>query len=352
MFKQKQSKKLDPRVKYQRPQFKQQLARARSHRRPSGMGFFGRLLLALRGVRWRAVLIGLAIAAAAFYVCFVSNPLFTRTVVVNGVSDAVRSEIEQQAQQYLSGRYLALPRRNLLFLSRKDLADYIAVVNPHVWQVTRVEKQWPSTIVLSVLAREPVFAWSHESEHAVIGNDGTVLPEGEAQGRVLLTVTGLLPGRAVVGEKYVSGSVLSTLMVLKNSFASVTNMPELSRVEFVPLIAKEQAPLASPSPVAPTGIGVVPTPTQLPPVPTPLNVAPQELRAHVPAHPPRGTPSFVVLFSVSADTVDALQKLKILLAEQPASRLARLAYVDMRLPSRAFICLQNTPCATSPVGAQ
>jgi hypothetical protein len=55
--------------------------------------------------------------------------------------------------------------------------------------------------------------------------------------------------------------------------------------------------------------------------------------------------TYKVIFDTTADPVQTMDKLRLLLAQTEASRYNRLYYIDLRIPDKAFICLENTACA-------
>ena len=336
--------KLDPRVKYEQPQFKKQLQNARAYKRvpaSSGNSVFLRILKIARRVPWKLAL-GVVIATVlAVYICFVPNFLFITTITVQGGTDKVAADVEQQATRFLHTSHFGIPRRNMLFVPSQELATFLAAANTHVWRVDEVKKQWPNKLSIRITSRVPVYKFNISGQEIVVANDGSVLPKEEAPyNSQLLLVSAQTGSFAEVGGKQFSGELLATLSSVKNNFTALVNLPSPTKIELVPvMVAAPSASILPTNSLPPQGI----TPThRLEQVA--LNVPPEEVRVFVPPYANSNTPAFTVLLPVSEDTNEVLIKLHALLASQTAERMKNLEYVDMRFSSRAFICLKGTPC--------
>lgn len=350
MFKKQNQRKLDPRVKYQQRQFKGKLAKARTYQRPAT----GSLAAALRKFNWK-LLVGIVIALGiAWYISFVPNFLFIRTVLVQGGRSEVNAEVRVQVERYLEDEYFVFPKKNLLFTSKRDIASYLVTANAHIWRIEKVNKKWPHGLEIVIVSRDPAFLWARNGEQILIANDGSVLPANEPKDvSSLLSVSGQFPVGAAVGSAVFEGGLLNSLAILKSDFSRITGLQKVLNVELVPVLA-ETFP-SSPAAQQPGGATPAPghdaaatttVPVQaLPRTPTVLDVPPRELRVRVAADSAKAMPQFDVLLDVDDTNVPTLTRLKELLAGQSADRLNHLAYVDMRFDSRVYICLTSAPCA-------
>ncbi len=345
MFKKQKPRQLDPRVKYQQRQFKGKLARARDYQRPAT----GSLAALLRKFNWRLFFGVAAIFAVAWYISFVPNFLFVRTIVVEGGRESVNAEVRGQVLRYIEGKYLVFPKKNLLFTSKRDLTSYVTTANAHVWKVDIIQKKWPHTLHIRIVPRESAFAWTSGEQQVFVANDGSVIPASEA-GDIsrLLPVFGKLPVRTDVGASVFTDNLLASLTILRNDFSHITALPTITRVDLVPVLA-ESFPITQPSSSGGAGQDVAATTTATPPpptnIPTVLDVPPRELKVRVAAGNARSMPEFSVLLDIDDTNIATLTRLKQLLDGQSADRLKQLAYVDMRFDSRVYICLITAPCA-------
>lgn len=359
MFKKQNQRKLDPRVKYQQRQFKGKLAKARGYQRPAT----GSLAATLRKFNWKLAL-GVVIALGiAWYISFIPNFLFIRTVAVQGARGEVVAEVRVQVERYLENKYFVFPKKNLLFTSRRDLTSYLATANAHIWKVEKISKKWPHGLEITITPREPAFLWMRNGEQVLVANDGSVLPPNELKDTTsLLPLSGQFPVNTAVGSTVFEGKLLSSLTMLRDDFPKLTGLQKILSVELVPVLAESFAinPTAQQisNTAALSGAGkdaaaTTTVPVQpLPRTSTVLDVPPRELKLRVAADASKAMPEFSILVDVDDATSDTLTRLKELLAGQSADRLSHLAYVDMRFDSRVYICLTTAPCAQSTtVGA-
>lgn len=348
MFKKHKPRQLDPRVKYQQREFKGKLAKARGYQRPAG----GSVAALLRKLNWKLLLGTVFLLGLAWYISFVPNFLFVRSVVVSGGSDVVSAEVRAQVLHYIEGKNFVFPKENLLFVSKRDVTSYLTTANVHVWKVTEVQKKWPHDLVVTIVPREPAFVWNANGQQIILANDGSVLPLGEVKDiSALLPISGQLSASTAVGSPVLTDKLLSSLTVLKNDFSTTTGLPKLSGVELVPVLAESFGvvpPAAQVGQTAPAPVGqdlAATSATEPPKAPRVLDVPPRELRARVTADTARGMGEFALLLDVDDTNASTLNRLKELLAGQSVDRLAHLAYVDMRFDSRVYICLTTAPCA-------
>ena len=343
MLKKQKPRQLDPRVKYQQRQFKGKLAKARGYQRPV-TGSFAALF---RKFNWRLFFAIAVILVAAWYISFVPNFLFIRTVAVEGGRESVKAEVRAQVLRYVEGKYLVFPKKNLLFTSKRDLTSYITTANAHVWKVNEIQKKWPHDLRIHIIAREPAFAWTTGEQQVFVANDGSVIPTSEVgEVSVLLPIFGQLPVRIDVGASVFTDSLLASLTTLRSDFSRITTLPAITRVELVPVLAES---FAAPQAVQVAGQDATATtttqPSVIPITPTVLDVPPRELKVRVAADGAKAMPEFDVLLDVDDTNIATLTRLKELLSGQSADRLSQLAYVDMRFDSRVYICLTSAPCA-------
>lgn len=349
MFTKQKPRQLDPRVKYQQRQFKGKLAKARTYQRPAT----GSFAAALRKFNWKLVA-GVVIALGiAWYISFVPNFLFVRSVVVEGSNNMVSAEVRTQVLHYIEGKYFVFPKKNLLFTSKRDLTSYLTTANAHVWKVTQVRKKWPHDLIITIVPREPAFLWQSNSQQIIVANDGSVLPASESGDvAVLLPVFGQLTVTTNAGASVFEDGLLHSLTVIKNDFSRIAVLPRVVRVDLVPVLAEGFATNLNlslqgqpGSAAAQDAAATATVPPAAPKTPAVLDVPPRELKVRVAADAAKAMPEFTVLLDVDDTNTTTLTRLKELLAGQPTDRLSHLAYVDMRFDSRVYICLTSAPCA-------
>lgn len=336
-------KRLPSKVKYQSSQFRTKLARARTYQRnPAGWSKYARLF---RSRQWSVrvgvcVLMGVALFIFAMYLIFYPNWLHIRTVRIVGVRTALEQELRGQVERYLEQRTYFVPHKNILFLNESDLRSYILTVNPGVWRVEEIKKQWPHSLTVHVVPRDPTFRVTTQEAEWLISNDGLTLPATQQHANTLLVAANGLPAPEL-GKPYLNGNLLATLTAVKKSFAALTGLPQPTQVVLRPVVLDAPAPVVNGAPVATDST----TPAIALSTPIVSNLMPEEVEVVVP--PSESAAGFRVLLQTARTFDEVFRQLQVLISKQEPERLQRLAYIDMRFAGKAFICLQNTPCAKS-----
>lgn len=338
--------KLSSKVKYQSSRFKSKLARARTYQRhPGGWSKFMRQIRSWRWSfrGWLLALLGIVSVCFAVYVVFFPNWFFVRSVTVVGARVALEQELQGQISRYLTQRRFFVPHKNLLFLSTGDLRAYVLAVNPDVWRIEEVRKRWPHSLVVRVVPRDPAFTVTTGEGVWLVSNDGLTLPStSEPINTLPITAVGLRTPE--LGKSYFSGNLLTTLMVVKKDFAALTGLPNPTQVVLKPVILNTyaQGEPGVPNTTPPATQSVATTESQLP-KPVVSDLMPEEVLVQVPGS--GQTSAFGVLVQVTGNLDEVFRQLQVLISKQSPERLQHLSYIDMRFPGKAFICLQNTPCA-------
>lgn len=344
MFKNK--KKLSSKVKYQSSRFKNKLARARTYQRhPGGWSKFVRQLRSLRWSfrGWLLVVFACVFVCSALYVVFYPNWFFVRGVAVVGARVALEQELQGQISRYLTQRRFFIPHKNLLFLSTEDLRAYVLAVNPDVWRIEEVRKRWPHSLIVRVVPRDPAFTVTTGEGVWLVSNDGLTLP-GTSEPVNTLPITAVGLKNPELGKSYFSGNLLTTLMAVKKDFAALTGLPNPTQAVLKPVILDTyvQGALGASNTTSPAtqSVGAIESQSSKPVV---SDLMPEEVLVQVPGS--GQVSAFGVLLQVAGNFDEVFRQLQVLISKQSPDRLQHLSYIDMRFPGKAFICLQNTPCA-------
>jgi hypothetical protein len=285
---------------------------------------------------------GVALFIFAMYLIFYPNWLHIRTVRIVGVRTALEQELRGQVERYLEQRTYFVPHKNILFLNESDLRSYILTVNPGVWRVDEVKKEWPHGLAVRVVPRDPTFTVVTQDGAWLISNDGLTLPEAQQNTNTLLVSAHGLKSPEL-GKVYLSGNLLAMLAAVKKNFAALTGLPQPIQVVLRPVVLDAQvAPVTHMVPVATDSITSTPIASSTPVV---SELMPEEAEVVVPAS--ESAVAFRVLLHAASTFDEVFRQLQVLIAKQGPERLQRLAYIDMRFAGKAFICLENTPCARS-----
>lgn len=337
-------KKLPSKVKYQSSHFKTKLARARTYQRnPGGWSKFLRLIRSLRwSFRiWMCVLGLVVVFVFGLYLTFYPNWFFVKNIKVVGARIGLEQELHGQVDRYLDQRRFLIPHRNLLFLSRADVQSYILAVNPGVWRVDEVTKEFPHTLLVRVAPRDPAFSVVTHEGTWLISNDGLTLPSTmQAVNTLLVSAQGLKSPE--LGKSYFTGNLLATLAAIKKDFAALTGLPAPSAVVLKPVVFDTHM-LNTPNVVPPATVAVSGTGQAELSTPVVSDLMPEEVSVLVPAG--GQVSAFTVLLQTGNNFDDVFHQIQVLISKQSSDRLQHLSYIDMRFAGKAFICLQNTPCA-------
>lgn len=269
-------------------------------------------------------------------VLYVPQLFFIETITVTGMPPAWTSEVRMQTERFLQERrYWVIPGQHLAFVDTGGLASYLATVNSRVLAVTRVVRHWPHRLEVQVAPRVPAYVWTDATGlRVVLSNDGRVWPSGEQGSDGLLDITGVESSVHQVGDPVLTGDVLQALETIRRELVARTGVPGIRMVHLVPLVA------VRPTPATVVGGVVAPVEEVLR---TPAVT--HELRVDIAADPVRHTSEFSVLLDIGTDLTKVMDTLRQLLDAQSDARRADLYYIDVRFPSRAYICLRSAVCA-------
>ncbi len=337
-------KKLPSKVKYQSTQFKTKLARARTYQRnPGSWSKFIRTVQSWRWSfrTWLFAIVAVIVFCFGLYISFYPNWFFVRDIKVVGARIGLEQELRGQVDRYLAQRAFVLPHRNLLFLSRTDLQSYILAVNPGVWRVDEVKKEWPHSLVVRVAPRDPVFTVITHEGTWLVSNDGLTLPSTmQSVNTLLVSAQGLKAPE--LGKNYFTGNLLATLAAVKKDFVGLTGLSAPTQVVLKPVVLDTRI-LNVPNSL-PAATSALNTGLQVDPLaPVVSSLMPEEVLVVVPAG--AQTSAFSILLQTAESFDDVFRQIQILISKQTPDRLQHLSYIDMRFAGKAFICLQNTPCA-------
>ncbi|MGD8215084.1 cell division protein FtsQ/DivIB [Aestuariimicrobium sp. Y1814] len=154
--------------------------------------------------RWRraavVALVGLVVAALVWLVGF-SSVLAVKQVEVDGLRLLAAAEVESRAQVPM-GRPMAR-------VNTDHIVDRVATL-PAVESV-RVERRWPSTIVISITERTPVIALHIEGSYKWADATGNVFHQTEALPDGLVVVEAPEDQRILADLATVAGSLTDEL---------------------------------------------------------------------------------------------------------------------------------------------
>ncbi len=329
-----EQKRLDPRVRFQRAGFTKKLQVARSYKRVARVRSENRVEAGLQKVGLASLIMQLLLAAAliaAAYVLYVPNPLFVKEIKVEGLNNDNRLLAQQAVDEYQHSRPWYVPAANYLFFDPQKMAEAIAAKVPAVSKVIASEKTFRTKSARIVLIEKyERYAVFRPQDELILYNDGTVkkiLPKmGEdlPQSGALVTVSVNHEAPVNVTDQYLDPALLSLVEDTANQFPQATGQ----NYAYFEAKLPEGDPQTTQKFTESWKDGT-------------LAAVLVKTTAAGKASPPR----FRVILEPSINISDTSAKLKLLLDQTPPDRYRGLVYVDMRLPTRAYLCLINTPCS-------
>ncbi len=370
MFFKNKKPKIDPKIRFQNRQFNQKLLQARTFKRtarPIPEGSFNRFLNQIGlGTIWRKLLT-IIIVGGAVYLIYIPNFLTWQTLVVEGMSDANRIATEAVINDSLQSTPFYNPQQNLLFLSKKRITEAAMNVSA-VNKVDRIDRDFKNkTVTVYIHSKYERFLVRSADQIFDVYNDGSTKgPAGIGRDHWQSTVN---PGMIKIDVnakianannqefltantvqyitqifetlKAVTGSTLQSVKIVLPEFKQPLP-PEQSEPERQDENA-EQESTAETKEVSEAAIET-PSPQPLNSVDTtlPINADEIELIFEKGNSPGR---TFRVIVDIHENSRDVVNRLNLLLSQTTPERYNGLTYIDLRIPTRAFVCLAGSLCS-------
>lgn len=393
MFFNKKKPKIDSKIKFQNRQFNQKLQAARTFKRtakPISESEFDRFLERVGlGSRWTQALV-LLIILGAVYIVYSPNFLSVQSIKVEGLPDEEKALVESAIQDSLNSRPFYDPQHNLLFLSKKRV-NLAALSIAGIDSVEKITKNFKSKILyVTVKPKHERFLVRTSEKIFDVYNDGTL--KGEAGLNRDAWQSTQNPGMAKVEltakvteqntRQFFTTETVKYLIQLQESLKGITGsslayfsvrIPQLKEQQDLidkarQLEEEAKAPLterlkdkaaqdppseipANPTTTASPQAEVVQSETaqnnseisKLPAIEInlPVNTAEIDIVFQKGNSYNR---TFKVIVDAKEDPEQLVQRLNLLLSQTTPDRYSQLSYIDLRIQSRAFVCLLNTVC--------
>lgn len=360
----KKKPKLDSKVRFQHKQFTTKLDSARSYKRTARAVPESRAERALNTVgitsRWSQVMLGILILGL-IYLIYVPNFLSLKQISIAGLSDTQSNELEQAIRQEIKDSQFFDPQYNILFLE-KDLFARATRKVPSVDYISSVKKDLQTqTVYITAASKYERFLVANPEKVYDVYNDGTFKQEAgvsradweQHQNPNMVKVHFFQMFDVQPNQPLFREDLFAYLKALVDGLPIVETQ-KLAHLGFREPIAEAQSePL--PEPVAEVE---TPPPSSEPKTPTesqPVEQSKEVLRISLPFSSSEVHATFyknndlrrtyVVIFDATADARKSLEELKLLLSQTAPERYDQLKYIDLRIPNKAFLCLESAPCA-------
>lgn len=369
MFFNKKKPKLDSKVRFQHKQFKTKLDIARTYKRSSRVvsdSRFDKLLnsIGLRS-RWSQGLF-FVLLVTLFYLVYMPNFLSLQNISISGLSREQAQQLDAAIRKEILNSSFFYPQRNLVVLREQTIFDAAKTI-PTIDHIVSINKHLGSqTLYVKAMSKYERFLVATPEKVYDVYNDGSLAREsGIGRSDWLGTINPSMIKIQLYREfdfeanrqlfhpdlmNYLNRLLEQVDLIEGQQFAYLTfREPEVPKPPQPPtgeetMVDKEPAtetsPTAGEESTAEGAVAMQPQP--LPKLSLPYNSS-EVYVVYYKNNDVRRT--YKVIFDTTADPVQTMDKLRLLLAQTEASRYNRLYYIDLRIPDKAFICLENTACA-------
>lgn len=363
MFFNKKKPKLDAKVRFQHKQFTTKLDSARSYKRSSR---------AVPEAKWEKTLVSIGLSerwsqvaalfllAGLLYLIYIPNFLSLQDIKISGLSDAQSNELESEIRKQIADAPFYDPQYNLVFLNQKLIARAVGNI-PSIDYVATISKNYLNkSLTIDAASKYERFLVSSPLQVYDVYNDGTLkqiagvsLADWEShQNEKMIKV------KLHQKFNYSSNTDLFKQPLFNYISALSDNLSLLEGQKLAYLTFREpekevepELPLqAEPAPVEgeETPAEELPEPPaepvviEIPSVELPINSS----EVHVVFYKNNDVRrTYRVIFDSTSDPKKNLAELKLLLSQTAPDRYDQLSYIDMRIPDKAFICLESAPCS-------
>ncbi len=369
MFFNKKKPKLDPKVRFQHKQFKTKLDTARTYKRSnkavSDSGFDKFMNSVGLRSRWSQGLF-FVLLGTLFYLAYIPNFLSVQNISISGLSQEQTQLLDAAIRKQIIDSSFFNPQRNLVVLQTETI---IAAANtiPTIDYIASIDKHLGSqTLYVNAASKYERFLVATPEKVYDVYNDGSLTREA---GLIRTDWSGTLTPSMIKVQLYqefdfethrqlfhpdlinylnrlleqaylIEGQQLAYLTFREPEAPEPLNPPE---AEEIPIEAEvdEESPAESEEPSDAVEEVVIEA-EPLPKLSLPYNSS----EVHVVYYKNNDVRrTYKVIFDATADPVKTIEELRFLLAQTAPDRYNRLFYIDMRIPDKAFICLENTACA-------
>jgi hypothetical protein len=374
-FSKKKKQKIDPKIRFQNRQFNQKLQQARTFKRiskPIPDSAFEKLLDSFGlGGRLAQIGVGLLVLGILYFV-YAPNFLTLQNITVEGLSDADRNLVEASIRDSIANTPFYNPQRNLLFLSSARINEATFAI-PSVFKIDKISRDYKTkSLKVVVQAKHERFLVRSLDKVFDIYNDGTIKglagldrnawETTQNPNMAKIDITATIP--ASDSRQFISPETTQYLTQLQEELKGIVgsslayyslSMPEITPVKSdlptieeqiaeleadrkaegkdeQPLVEEEEekeveAPEAEPAPVQEITL--------------PINLSELNIVMQKGTDPNR---TFRVIVDTKENARDLVLRLNLLLSQTAPDRYNNLSYIDLRIQSRAYVCLLNTAC--------
>ena len=279
-------------VRFRKPEFQDKLARARRYERKIG------------SARWPRYL-ALVCALVVLYFLAFSNKFLIKQAESNANGPSAEQIQNTLARLRRSRLWFVVPGNHILVIDKASLLPELRRIEPGVKSIKAMKKMWPNRLVLNIEMREPRYVWQTGAKYFLLDQDGVIFeqipsytPETFSQSLIVdSSAAALSPGDLLAIQP-----VIKFIEEVKRLWPGEINQTDIKSFA-VPAVRSKDI-------VVKTGIG------------------------------------FSLYFDLARPVSEQLSDLRIVLRQQiRPETYTGLSYIDLRLPTIAYYCYKDAPCA-------
>ncbi len=366
MFFKKKKPKLDSKVRFQHKQFMSKLDSARNFKRANRAvpeSGWQKLLqkLGLSGL-WSQIAAGLLLLGL-LYLIYIPNLLSVKQFEFTGISENQAEQLEAEIRKAMDEVSVFNPQYNLVFFDA-ELVNQAAAKVPTVDYIASVKKDFKDQIVyIEAASKYERFLVAGPEAVLDVYNDGSIKGPANVS---LSDWPALLNSNMVkvlmhqkFGYSQYQSLFAPQLLAYLNSFLvalSALEGQQLAHLTFkepakatesvvTEVPSSEENPGELPEIVAEPEPVVEPLPPAEPEIPE-IQLPFDASEVHAVFYKNNDLRrTYRVIFDATGDAAQDLTELELLLSQTPADRYNQLYYIDLRIPDKAYLCLESAPCA-------
>lgn len=302
----KKRNKIDSKIRFQNPRFKKHLQTARGYKRPTRsipQTDWGVFLTKIGLNNWKTRVTILVIFGVFFYIIYIPNFLFIKSIEVTGASTEINNSITESTNTYLQKKF-PTPERNILLLSKQKLNNFLLNNNSNLVNINVIQKKFPSKLLINITPRISSLLLQLGDDRYLVSNDGLVLekiysstttPNTENLLQLKIDETNTL----IIGKQILDQTTINFLHEV------YTKLPNIIKSDIVSF------ELSTPN------------------------------SSDLSIYTKKGYKIFIDLILEKEKT---LSRLNLLFSQQSATEINKFYYVDMRFEGRGYVCFKDSAC--------
>lgn len=109
--------------------------------------------------------------ASVVYVLFFSPFLEIKDIQLKGISEIKYEEVYQEIEQVLSGKYLFIPKNNLIIVPEQEIENNLSDKFKKI-SLIEIKKHFPNGIEIEIVERKTLFVWCSSGSCYIIDEKG------------------------------------------------------------------------------------------------------------------------------------------------------------------------------------